>query len=181
MIWIGSFTKRFLVLCNTIIPSNKPLGLLIKKLEIDILVSTPKMQGREERFAHWSELLKTISSIRPDLLTDLLPLMLKDTDSPIVADIEEILAQKDQALAKAQQAEAQQAKALSELEMQQMQSGIQKNISQANKQQAQAKMLEATTQEMNQNRVSNKITQHHKNDNTEIVKGKMQISPSDIR
>lgn len=162
------------------INTNKDNMIHIGKFDL-ILQSTPKMQGREERFAHWSELLKTISSIRPDLLTDLLPLMLKDTDSPIVADIEEILAQKDQALAKAQQAEAQQAQALSELEMQQMQSGIQKNISQANKQQAQAKMLEATTQEMNQNRVMNKITQHHKNDNTEIVKGKMQISPSDIR
>ncbi|TLD79864.1 phage tail tape measure protein [Helicobacter sp. MIT 05-5293] len=58
----------------------------------DLVYNTQlKMQGREERFAHWSEILKTIANIRPDIVSELLPLMLKDTDSQIVEDIEEVL------------------------------------------------------------------------------------------
>ncbi|WP_231860226.1 hypothetical protein [Helicobacter himalayensis] len=56
-----------------------------------------KQQGREERFVHWSEIFKTISGIRPDIVTQLLPLMLKDTDSQIIEDIEEVLANADKA------------------------------------------------------------------------------------
>lgn len=113
-----------------------------------ILQSTPKMQGREERFAHWSEILKTISNIRPDLLVDLLPIMLKDTDSPIVADIEEVLAQKQEAQAKEQEAQAPLQQKAQELELAKLESSVQKDISTAQKQQAQAKMLESATAQM---------------------------------
>lgn len=76
----------------------------IKVGEFDLIYkSQVKMQGREERFAYWSEMFKTISSVRPDLISDILPLMLKDTDSPVAKDVEEILKAKDEALATAQQ------------------------------------------------------------------------------
>lgn len=76
----------------------------IKVSEFDLIYKSQlKMQGREERFAYWSEMFKTISSVRPDLISDILPLMLKDTDSPVATEIEEILKAKDEALQQAQQ------------------------------------------------------------------------------
>lgn len=76
----------------------------IKVSEFDLIYKSQiKMQGREERFAYWSEMFKTISSVRPDLISDILPLMLRDTDSPVSVELEEILKAKDEALEQAQQ------------------------------------------------------------------------------
>lgn len=72
--------------------------------KFDLIYKTQlKMSGREERFSHWSEMLKSIGQIRPDLMTALLPLMLKDTDSPIVEDIELVLQKADEAQQEAAQ------------------------------------------------------------------------------
>lgn len=56
-----------------------------------IIKSKPKSFGREERFAYWSEIIKTIAGIRPDIIPALLPLMLEDSDSPIAGEIREVL------------------------------------------------------------------------------------------
>ena len=67
----------------------------------DLIYKTQLKQfGREERFTHWSEMLKSLAQIRPDIVPNLLPIMLKDTDSPVIEDIEEVLAQADEAAAK---------------------------------------------------------------------------------
>lgn len=153
-----------------------------------LLQSSPKMQGREERFAHWSEMLKTISSVRPDILVDLLPIMLKDTDSPIVDDIEEVLAQKEQLAQQQAQAQAPAQEQAQNLELAKLESAIAKDQATANKLEAQAKMLEATTNEINNNKAIQKIAQVQEGDkpsseqnHTKELMGKMQFSPSDIR
>ena len=112
--------------------------------KFDLVYQTQlKMQGREERFAHWSEMIKTIASIRPDLPTLLLPLMLKDTDSPIAEDIEEILKQADEAAranAEASEQEKQAARAQLELALAQEQARINEIQSKAAKYAAQAEL-----------------------------------------
>lgn len=64
----------------------------IKVGKYDIIIkSKPKSFGREERFAYWSEIIKTIAGIRPDIIPALLPLMLEDSDSPIAGEIRDVL------------------------------------------------------------------------------------------
>lgn len=103
-----------------------------------IFKTTLKSEGREERFAHWAEMMKTIGQVRPDLLAHLLPLMLKDVDSPIIEDIEEVIAQAEENQAKqaeaAQQAQAQQ----EQLQIAQIESKIAESQGKASKYQAQA-------------------------------------------
>lgn len=76
------------------INSSEDNQIKVGKFDL-IYKSQLKTTGREERFAYWSEMFKTISSVRPDLISDILPLMLKDTDSPVAADIENILKEKE--------------------------------------------------------------------------------------
>ena len=168
------------------INSDERNTITIGKFDL-ILQSTPKMQGREERFAHWAELLKTISSIRPDLLTDLLPIMLKDTDSPIVEDIEEVLVAKEQQAQAQAEAQAPIQEQADALELAKLESSVQKDQATANKLEAQAKMLQATTANLAKEQiVQAKATSSNTNDKglsdpIKTLKGKMQISPSDIR
>ncbi len=105
-----------------------------------------KTQGREERFAHWAEILKTIGSVRGDILPQLLPLMLKDTDSPIIEDIEEVLANAEAQAQEAQQAQAPMQQKMQELEMAKMQSQIAKLNAEVAKLTSQAEMLAKSTE-----------------------------------
>lgn len=165
------------------INTNAENTIHIGKFDL-ILQSTPKMQGREERFAHWSELLKTISNIRPDLIADLLPIMLKDTDSPIVADIEEVLAKKDEEAAQAAQAQQAQAQQAQELEVAKAQSQVAKDTATTQKLQAQAQLLHSTTAQINKQNVLESLLEGQNKsggNRAKQVAGKMQISPSDIR
>lgn len=72
-------------------------GIAIMKNKVavgkyDIIIkSKPKTFGREERFAYWSEIIKTIAGIRPDIIPSLLPLMLEDSDNPIAGEIRDVL------------------------------------------------------------------------------------------
>ena len=111
--------------------------------EYDLIYTTQlKQTGREERFAHWTELLKTISQIRPDLITTLLPYMLKDSDSPIISDIEEVLQKADQAMSEEeQQAQAQEAQIQKDLQIAQITAQIKEVEAKALKYQAQAELI----------------------------------------
>ncbi|TSA78867.1 portal protein, partial [Helicobacter mehlei] len=72
----------------------------IKPCKFDLIYKTQlKTESKDERFSHWNELLKVISPINPTLVPQLLPLILKDMDSPIVADVVEVLEQAQQAQA----------------------------------------------------------------------------------
>ncbi len=132
----------------------------IKIGTFDLVYSTQlKTQGREERFAHWSEILKTISNIRPDIITALLPLMLKDTDSQIIDDIEEILAQADENAAQSAQGQGQAENARMELEMQKLKAQIAKLEAEANKAQSQSNIIEQIQNQDTQNADTDKKTQ----------------------
>lgn len=86
------------------INTDKESEIRVGKFDL-IYKTTPKISGREERFTQWSEILKTISSVRPELIASLLPLMLKDVDSPIVSEIEEAITKAEEQQAQAQQAQ----------------------------------------------------------------------------
>lgn len=123
-------------------PQNADSQIRVGNFDL-IFKTTLKTEGREERFAHWAEMMKTIGQVRPDLLAHLLPLMLKDVDSPIIEDIEEVIAQAEQQQAEQAQAQQQAQAQAQELELAQIQSKIAESQGKANKYQAQA---EATQQ-----------------------------------
>lgn len=109
--------------------------------EYDLIYTTQlKQTGREERFAHWAEIIKTISQMRPDIVTSLLPIMLKDTDSAVVADIQEVLNQSEQTQAQTQQAEAQKAQQNEQMQLAQLQAQIREIQAKALKLEAQAQL-----------------------------------------
>ncbi len=111
-----------------------------------IFKTTLKQDGREERFAHWVEMMKTIQASRPELVPELLPLMLKDVDSPIIQDIEALM----QAHAKAQEEQAQSQapleQARQDLALAQAQAQLEELQAKANKYNAQASVQEASAQ-----------------------------------
>lgn len=119
---------------------------LIRAGKFDLIYKTQlKIAGREERFAHWSELLKSIAQIRPDIVPNLLPLMLKDTDSPVIDDVKAVLKQADEAQEQAakQNTAAQQA---SELEIQKLAAQVAELQAKAAKYQAQSEVAQSVAQ-----------------------------------
>ncbi|WP_120904592.1 portal protein [Helicobacter pylori] len=64
----------------------------IRPLKFDlILKSQLKIESRDEKWYNWNELLKILAPIRPDLVPNLVPLMLNDMDSPITNDVLEVI------------------------------------------------------------------------------------------
>ncbi|GAA8337453.1 hypothetical protein HpNP141_15270 [Helicobacter pylori] len=64
----------------------------IRPLKFDlILKSQLKTETRDEKWYNWNELLKILAPIRPDLVPDLIPLMLNDMDSAITNDVLEAI------------------------------------------------------------------------------------------
>lgn len=139
-----------------------------------------KQQGREERFAHWSEIFKTISSIRPDIVTSLLPLMLKDTDSQIIEDIEEVLANADKAQEEANKANQPISQKMQELEMAKLQAQIEKLQKESQKLESQSEVMGQMQEQMKQeaNNPQGSATQ---SDAQKMAKKTMQISVKDMR
>lgn len=119
----------------------------IKAGRFDLIFKTTlKQEGREERFAHWSEILKTIAPARPELVPELLPLMLKDVDSPIIEDIEDLLEAQNQAQAQQAQAQAPLEQAQKDLALAQAQAQLAEIEAKANKYNAQAAVQNASAQ-----------------------------------
>ena len=139
-----------------------------------------KQQGREERFAHWSEIFKTISSIQPDIVTSLLPLMLKDTDSQIIEDIEEVLANADKAQEEANKVNQPISQKMQEPEMAKLQAQIEKLQKESQKLESQSKVMGQMQEQMKQeaNNPQNSTTQ---SDAQKMAKKTMQISVKDMR
>lgn len=116
--------------------------------EYDLIYTTQlKQTGREERFAHWAEIIKTITQIRPDIVTSLLPIMLKDTDSSVVADVQEVLQQSDEASAQNAEQQAQKAQQQEQIQMAQLASQIRELQAKAAKFEAQAQLMQGLAQE----------------------------------
>lgn len=112
--------------------------------------TTLKAEGREERFTHWAEMMKTFGQVQPELLQGMLPLMLKDTDSPIVADVEELLAQVEASKQEATQAQAPIEQAQSELALKQLEARIAELEAKAAKNTAQAQLITQSAQNLAQ-------------------------------
>ena len=109
--------------------------------EYDLIYTTQlKQTGREERFAHWAEIIKTISQMRPDIVTSLLPIMLKDTDSSVVTDVQEVLAQSEQTQQQNAEAQAQKAQQQEQIQLTQLQAQIRELEAKALKLEAQAQL-----------------------------------------
>lgn len=137
--------------------------------EYDLVYTTQiKQTGREERFAHWTELLKTISQMRPDIITSLLPIMLKDSDSPVITDIQEVLAQADKSQQEQSQGQAQEAQAQRDLQIAQIQAQIQELNAKALKYEAQAKL-------------ATQIADGENTDDFKQAKKQLQVSNKDMR
>nr|WP_317405010.1 hypothetical protein [uncultured Helicobacter sp.] len=139
-----------------------------------------KQQGREERFAHWSEIFKTISSIRPDIVTSLLPLMLKDTDSQIIEDIEEVLANADKAQEEQNKAQQPISQKMQELEMAKLQAQIEKLQKESQKLESQSEVMGQMQEQMKQE-ANNPQESGKQSDAQKMAKKTMQISVKDMR
>lgn len=140
--------------------------------EYDLIYTTQlKQTGREERFAHWTELIKTISQMRPDIITNLLPIMLQDTDSSITSDIQEVLAQADQNQQQQAESQAQESQMQKDLQIAQLQAQIQELQAKAAKYEAQANL---TTKLANE-------TKDLENDKLSQAKKNLQVSKGDMR
>lgn len=109
--------------------------------------TTLKAEGREERFTHWAEMMKTFGQVQPELLQGMLPLMLKDTDSPIVADVEELLAQVQASKQEAAQQEAPVQQKQLELQLAELEARIKEIEAKSAKYAAQAQMIDEMRQD----------------------------------
>ncbi|GMB91870.1 portal protein [Helicobacter ailurogastricus] len=118
----------------------------IKPCKFDLIYKTQlKTESKDEKFSQWNELLKVISPIRPDLVPNLLPLMLKDTDSPLIADIEEVLAQAEQAQAKQVEATAPYQEQLQALELEKLKAQVMELQAKAHKYTQQGELVQSQT------------------------------------
>lgn len=118
----------------------------IRPCKFDLIYKTQlKTESKDERFSHWNELLKVVSPIAPSLVPQLLPLILKDMDSPIVADVMEVIAQDQQAQAQQAQAQAPYNEQLQALELQKIQAQIMELQAKAQKYSQQGALVQAHT------------------------------------
>lgn len=140
------------------INTNKDNTLKVGKFDLSYK-TTLKTTGRDERFAHWSEMFKTIAGIDPQLARGLLPLMLKDTDSPIIADIEELMEQMQAQQEQAQQAQQPINQQLQELQIKEAMIKMQESQAKAKKYIAQSELAQS---------LANDNTQAHSKENVEL-------------
>lgn len=127
----------------------------IKPCKYDLIYKTQlKTEAKDERFTHWNELLKVISPVRPEIVPELLPLMLKDIDSPLIADLEEVLAQASEAQARAQEAEAPLQEQIQALEIAKLKAQIAELEAKAHKYNAQGALAQSHTQSEGINQVA---------------------------
>ena len=125
---------------------NEKSKIKIGKFDL-VFKTTLKAEGREERFTHWAEMMKTFGQVQPELLQGMLPLMLKDTDSPIVADVEELLAQVEASKQEAAQQEAPVQQKQMELQLAQLEARIKEIEAKSAKYAAQAQMIDEMRQD----------------------------------
>lgn len=127
----------------------------IRPCKFDLIFKTQlKTEAKDERFSHWNELLKVISPIRPELVPQLLPLMLKDIDSPLIADLEELLAEVQQAQEQMQQAQAPLQEQMQQLEIMKLQAQIKELEAKAIKYTQQGALAQSHTQSEGINQVA---------------------------
>ncbi|MFQ6341371.1 portal protein [Campylobacter sp. VTCC 70190] len=97
-----------------------------------------KNSSNEERFIQWSEIIKVLHTTQPELTRELLPLILKDIDSPIVDDVKELMRTYNEKLAQmSQSTQAQLEQQAAILELQKKEAEINEKRAKAGKYTAQ--------------------------------------------
>ncbi|WP_104761453.1 portal protein [Helicobacter cetorum] len=125
----------------------------IRPLKFDlVLKSQLKTETRDEKWYNWNELLKILAPIRPDLVPQLVPLMLNDMDSPITQDVLEAIQSANDLQAQNSQAQAPYNEQLQALQLQKMQAEIQELQAKAHKYSAQGALSQTTnaSEQLNQ-------------------------------
>ena len=161
-------------------PQNKDSKIKIGCFDL-IYKTQLKQFGREERFTHWSEILKSLAQIRPDLAPAMLPAMLKDTESPVTAEIEEILAKADENAAKNSEQQAQLQQKQFELEMAKIEAEILETRARAAKYTEQAELTKSLTAANKQQTLTDDLVDTYTDTKAQITKAKMQSSTDKTR
>ena len=161
-------------------PQNKDSKIKIGCFDL-IYKTQLKQFGREERFTHWSEILKSLAQIRPDLAPAMLPAMLKDTESPVTAEIEEILTKADENAAKNSEQQAQLQQKQFELEMAKIEAEILETRARAAKYTEQAELTKSLTAANKQQTLTDDLVDTYTDTKAQITKAKMQSSTDKTR
>ncbi|AFI05234.1 hypothetical protein HCD_01010 [Helicobacter cetorum MIT 99-5656] len=119
----------------------------IRPLQFDLIYKTQlKTESKDQKWGNWNELLKILAQIRPDIVPQLVPLILQDMDSPITADVLEVIQNSDALVAKNQEAQASRQQELQALEIEKLKAQILELESKANKYNAQGDLSKTTLQ-----------------------------------
>lgn len=118
----------------------------IKPCKFDLIYKTQlKTESKDERFLHWNELLKIIQGTKPELIPNLLPMMLKDIDSPLVADMQELIAEAQESAEAQAQAQAPIQEQLQALEIEKLRAQIRELEAKAHKYEQQGQLAKSHT------------------------------------
>ncbi|AFI03855.1 hypothetical protein [Helicobacter cetorum] len=118
----------------------------IKPLKFDLIYKSQlKTETKDEKWSHWNELLKIIAPIRPDLMPRMLPLMLQDMDSPITAEVQELISEVELNQAKQVEAQAPLNQQIQALEMEKLKAQIMELQAKAHKYTEQGQLVKAST------------------------------------
>ncbi len=145
----------------------------IRPLKFDlILKSQLKTETRDEKWYNWNELLKILAPIRPDLVPNLIPLMLNDMDSPITNDVLEAIANANEIQAKNTQANAPYNEQIQALQIQKLKAEIAEIESKAHKYAAQGELSKSIndSEQINQALTIDEIQKGIMKDNDKSVK-----------
>lgn len=154
----------------------------IKVGEFDLIYKTQLKQfGREERFTHWSEILKSLAQIRQDIVPALLPIMLKDTESPVVEDIEEVLAKADENASKNAEQQAQIEQLQLELQIAQIKADIAETNARALKYTEQAKLAQSITEANKAQTTTENLVDIYTDTKAQIQKSKTATASTNAR
>ncbi|KNX47686.1 FlxA-like family protein [Helicobacter pylori] len=159
----------------------------IRPLKFDlILKSQLKTETRDEKWYNWNELLKILAPIRPDLVPDLIPIMLNDMDSAITNDVLEAIQESNAMQQESAKANAPYNQQIQALQIQKLQAEIAELQAKAHKYAEQGALSQTTneSEKINQavaiSQMQQEIANNNaNNDETEANKPKKKLKTSD--
>ncbi|WP_187834667.1 portal protein [Helicobacter pylori] len=140
----------------------------IRPLKFDlILKSQLKIESRDEKWYNWNELLKILAPIRPDLVPNLVPLMLNDMDSPITNDVLEAIQNANALQQQNAEANAPYNEQIQALQIQKLQAEIMELQAKASKYEQQGALSQTTneSEKINQAVAISEMQQQQNTDN----------------
>ncbi|WP_367701838.1 portal protein [Helicobacter pylori] len=132
-----------------------------------ILKSQLKIESRDEKWYNWNELLKILAPIRPDLVPNLVPLMLNDMDSPITNDVLEAIQNANAIQQQNAEANAPYNQQIQALQIQKLQAEIMELQAKASKYEQQGALSQTTneSEKINQAVAISEMQQQQNTDN----------------